>query len=299
MRRPADTGVATLPVLASGDDEQLTVLAWNEGSSAETITLSLRNVAPSLVGRPLQVKRFGYRIRNARCPGVDPLNANHDVTCWEDAIPAAALASSLHTTLPITIGPGETVMAFAGTPPAYGSTTWSNQFVRSESLVVRNGTDAAPRGTGHFDPRTGAMTVAARAGGDAAVKVTLRNVGDALPVSIRMAAQGALSATTTVAGIRVDYLDAAHRPAKTVFFRDARYTGASVPWSRLSWPPAGTNAEVVSNLCGTSCTRGAGTGVTLDLLGNAPVGWDSVRDVVVGVVLTGGGTDAIYRVDLP
>lgn len=54
-----------------------------------------------------------------------------------------------------------------------------------------------------------------------------------------------------------------------------------------------------TDLCGTGCAGGSRGIVALDLLDNAPAGWGTVRDVVVGAVLSGAGTDAIYRVDLP
>ena len=300
FRRPASTGLAQVPMIASGDADQLRVLSWNQGSATRTFPLALRNLAPTLVGQTLQVKKFSAAIRDLNCPApTDVMNATHDITCWVDAIAPVAITASNLTTAPITIAPTEVVMVLAGSPPAYGSRLFTDWYIRSAPFVKRDGTAASPRGTSHFDPRTGSVTLGTKNLGLAAHRLTLKNLPDLLPFTMRAAANGPLTATTIVAGIRVDYLDAAKLPVKTVFFRDSRWTATAPSWTTYEWPPLPGITEVVTNFCGTGCTQGAGTPVTLDLLANAPAGWAATRDAVLGVVLSGAVDDTTYRIDFP
>ena len=298
FRRPARSGFAQIPMVAAGDDDQLRILLWNDGNVSRTLPLTLRNIPATLVGQVLSVKRISKAIRDAVCPAPsDVMDANHEVTCWQDAASPTVIAGATLSTS-FTIAPREAVMIFAGAPPAYTSTLFSDHFVRSSQLVKRDGTAAAPLGMAHFDPRTGSLTAAVQSGGTAVGKVTLKNITDTLKLSTRLASMGAPSATT-IAGVRVDYLDANKLAIKSVFYRDSRWTTGATPWTMLQWPPTAAHSELSTNLCGTVCTNGGGTNVTLDLLSAAPTGWAAVRDVVVGVVLTGATADTTYRVDFP
>lgn len=292
FRRPATTGLATVPIVASGDADQVRILLWNKGAQTRRFSLSLRNLDPALVDQTLFVKKISKALRDVACPApADVMDANHTITCWQDAVAPVSFAGGLLATEPFDLAPGEAAMVFAGTPPVYASTSFADHFVRAAVLVKRDGSEAAPLGQSHFDPRTGSVTLGVRSGGLAAARVTLKNLaGDTLTLSTRVASMGAAS-STLVAGVRIDYLDTNHRVAKSVFFRDARWAVATADWAAFEWPPLPVPSEVVTPL--------ANGDVTLDLAAPAPPGWSQVRDVMVGVVLAGATADTTYRVDLP
>ncbi|MDP1921222.1 MAG: hypothetical protein Q8L14_33585 [Myxococcales bacterium] len=288
FRRPARTGYGTVPIIATGDDDQLRILMWNEGSVTRTIPLELRNVPVSLNAQLVSVKKFSKQIRDANCPNpADVMNASHVVTCWQDATAPVAISGST-VKVTFSIAPDEAVMVFAGAPPPFGSVLFDTHYVRSADFVKRDGTAADPLSLSHFDPRTGSVTVAIRSGGDAAERLTLRNVPNTLTFSTRFASMGAPS-PSTVAGLRVDYLDVNKVPIKTVFFRDNRWTTATATWSQFEWPVVAGATEVPTDLTGANRT--------LTLATHAPAAW--AGDVVLGVVLSGAATDATWRVDFP
>jgi hypothetical protein len=301
FRRPVSATVPDVPIMASGDADQVTLLMWNEGAEPRRVAFSLRNLPTTLLNQPLHVKKVSRDIRDTLCPDpADVMDSAHNITCWLDgAAPITITGASVDTE--VTVEPGEAVMVFAGSPPTYTSTVFANHFVRSRQLVKRDGTEAAPLGMGHFDPRTGSITVGTRVGGAGLARVLLANSPDTLTVTTRFASQGPVDTAAMVAGVRVDYLNNAHVAVKSVFFRDNRWTTAPAAsaWTEAQWPTAPSHNANATNLCGTTCTAGNGTDVTLDILANAPAAWATTRDVEVGVVMVGSGTDATYQVDLP
>ncbi len=298
LRRPISYSSPDLPVVASGDADQITIIAWNEGDTAKSLPLSLVNVPATLVGAPLYVKRFSKAIRDVRCPGQDVMDATHAITCWEDAISPITLEVGSNTgDIPISVG--EVVMILAGAPPTYGSAIFANNFVRSSQHAHRDGSTVAPREMAHFDPQTGSITVGVQAGGLGAGRMLLANTPDMLQVRTRIAALGTEAPEQVAAGVRVDYLDASGVAVKSVLFRDERWPTSSVPWLALDWSTATDFSEVLTNLCGESCDDGDGGAVTLDLATYAPAGWSTTRGVDIGVIVTGATADATYRVDFP
>jgi hypothetical protein len=301
LRRPVSAVIPELPIVASGDEEQLTILAWNEGTSAKTLPLSFVGLPASLLGTALHVKRMSKAIRDAKCPGAaDVMSSTFTITCWEDAIPEVTISAADLNLPAITVAPGEATMIFAGSPPPYGSTLFKDHFVRSYQHVGRDGTEAAPKDTAHFDPRTGTITVGVQKGGAGVGRMLLTSAPSTLTVATRVAAQGGLSADTAVAGVRVDYIGVGANVAKTVFFRDSRWTQAAVSWSSVDWTPAAMLTTEVTDLCGTGCATGSGSEMKIDIAGHAPPGWLSSDDkeIDVGVILAGSNGDAIYRVQL-
>lgn len=300
FRRPASEAIPGVPMIASGDHDQITIIAWNEGATPAVLPLSLVNLPLTLVGKSLYVKRISKAIRDVRCPGdADVMNANHEVTCWEDVVPPISLAAPATPTGDLPIGVGEVVMIFAGAPPAYTSSVFATSFVRQAQHLHRDGSTAAPKEMAHFDPRTGSITVGVQAGGHGAGRILLEHTPDSMAISTRATGLGALHPEQVVAGIRVDYLDASGAPTRSVLFRDSRWLTSEVPWAGFEWPVAANHQELSTVLCGADCDDGDGGVVTLDLVGHAPAGWASTRRVELGVVVAGANGDAIYRVDLP
>lgn len=300
FRRPTSQAIPELPVIAAGDADQLELLAWNEGVAARVLPLSFTSLPASLVGQTLYIKRISKAIRDVRCPGnADVMDANHAVTCWEDAVPPLVLSDRAVSLGEIPIGVGEVVMMFAGAPPAYASTVFAQSFVREDSHVHRDGTTRAPRETAHFDPRTGSITVGVQAGGFGVGRMLLEHTPGALAITTRSAGLGIRHPEQVVAGVRVDYLDDSGSLIRSVLFRDGRWPTNSVPWADFEWPTATDHQDVTSELCGAGCDDGDGGVVSLDLAGHAPAGWGSGRHTRVGVVVAGADGDAIYRVDFP
>jgi len=299
LRRPVSLVDPELRIVASGDGDHVTIIGWNEGATDKPMELSLVNLPASLRGSTLFEKKISKAIRDVRCPGsADVMDATNAITCWDDAIAPVVLDPSSVNLPELVIAPGEFVMVFAGSPPPARSSTFTDHYVRSVARVDRNGT-AAPKAMAHFDPHTGSITVGVRKGGVGIGRVVLEGVPDTLPLTTRVAAQGELRADATVAGIRVDYLDASHARSKTVLFRDSRWpTAPASPASTLDWPATDVE-EVVTDLCGQSCRAGEGGVIVLDLASHAPAGWSATRFIDLGVVLAGSDGDAIYRVDLP
>jgi hypothetical protein len=89
------------------------------------------------------------------------------------------------------------------------------------------------------------------------------------------------SNSSTVLGLRVDYLDA-DNSMKTVFYRDSRYTGAD-PWSALNdWLPTNSPSIIQSDF---------NSQIAMDISGNAPAGWttadNGARRIQVSLILQG------------
>lgn len=294
LRRPVDGDTDNVPVIASGDDDQLTMLMWNEGEDPKTRRITLQGISPSLVGDALHVKRFSDAIRDANCPGRDVMNAEHEPDCWDDVFTTELTIDQTELATPeLVVAPGEVVLIFAGTPPVYGSSVFDENYLRSYAYVARDGSGDAPDGMAQFDPRTGSLTAGVRAGGIGLGRVVLADAPATLTFTTRFAAQGE-PGRATVAGVRVDWLDRDQNPVKSVFFRDDRWTGGTIDWTDVEWAAAPGPVEVVDTpMDGTTPV------VSLDIDRYAPAGWTVHRDIDVGVVLAGAGTDATYRVDLP
>lgn len=299
FRRPVASALPKVPVMASGDPDQITILMWNESTEPKKFTFDLRNIPSALVGNTLYVKAMSSAIRDSACPGKqDVMNEDHEITCWKDVVTPLPISAADVQVSSFEVLPGEAVMLFAGEPPAYGSELFSKYFVRSYQLAERDGSAAPPEGMGHFDPQTGSITVGVKGMGTGLARAVLRNVPDTLTFRTRLARNGPL-ASTAIAGVRVDFFDDTHNLVKTVFHRDQRFGVSDAAWGKYGWPMASVSAADTANLCGTTCTDGSGTDVVLNLATEAPATWASSRLVEVGVLLTGAGTNAIYRVDFP
>jgi hypothetical protein len=300
MRRTVTPEVPGLTVLASGDPDQLTMMAWNEGATPQSIRFNLTRIPGRLRNNvPLAIKRMSAAVKAARCPNADVMDANHNITCWEDAAPALILTGANAVTPDVLVNPGDAVMLFAGSPPPYTSALQANDnVVRSRVYVPRNGT-ASPTGMGHFDPRTSSLTVAAQPGGSGVARVLLTNAPNTLDVTTRLAPATGANGLDTVGGVRVDYFNGAHAVVKTVFFRDGSFGGGTVDWNAWGWPAAATVSEVVTAFCPLPCGNGSGDTVVLDIQGQAPLEWSATREIEVAAILTSPAVDAIYRVALP
>ncbi|MBP9205310.1 MAG: hypothetical protein KBG28_15175 [Kofleriaceae bacterium] len=296
FRRPVSVEQPGLPILASGDADQISIIAWNETDAPMSLPLSLVNVPAQLVGKSLLIKRISKAIRDARCPGADVMDSAHTITCWEDVVAPMPLAADLNTgELPV--GVGEVIMVLAGERGPAGSQIFADHFVRSGQHVQRDGTTAAPRGAAHFDPHTGSLTVGVQAGGVGAGRIQLARTPARLAVRTRVAGAGLGPSDRVAAGVRVDYLDPSGAVLGTAVFRDDRWRAATVPWASLDWPTSPSTTEWVTLLCGGGCPGGDGSVIDLDLAAHAPSGW--LGDAVLGVFVTGAEANAIYRVDLP
>lgn len=261
--------------IASGDDNHVAILAWNEEAGDRPVTFDLKNLSPKLINEGTSITVETISDKSPKLVRQVPVT------------------ESTMTLDSVVVPSGGVVMIHAGNLEAPNGLARA-RYARDQRWVARQSDGSAPLGMGHYDVRDSSLVVGvADKDGMGVASVVVADVpAMAYEITADISMSGlSTSNASTMLSLRLDYLEG-DTTTKTLLVHDPAISAATM-WPVLpGWPLPGPVEA-------SEATMTHGSSVRVDVTAHAPPTWTTAdggaRRVAISLSLNGASGPATVR----